>query len=268
MRARLKQIKLLSIATFFIIRCTSLVPEVSENHHPGDHQVSDFDGMVLLYVPEGAFTMGSADPDAPADELPQHSVMLRPYWIDQTEVTNAQYERCVFASVCAPLVTPRADIDFLPDHPVQGVSWPNAEQYCAWVERRLPTEAEWEKAARGVDGRLYPWGDQSPNESKANYNDFYNDVTAVGSFPAGKSPFGALDMAGNVNEWVSDWYDEGYYLISPYNTPAGPEGSLQKVIRGGDFLGQSAAIRTTNRYWAYAYRNDFDGFRCAMDAAK
>ena len=116
-------------------------------------------------------------------------------------------------------------------------------------------------------GALYPWGNQPPDESLANFNDIHDDVLPVGSFPAGASPYGALDMAGNVYEWVSDWYTENYYENSPYENPTGPDGNLQKVVRGGDFLGQSVAIRASNRYWSYPYRNDFDGFRCAMDAS-
>jgi eukaryotic-like serine/threonine-protein kinase len=171
----------------------------------GSTQVSPADGMTLLYVPEGEFLMGSADsdPDATPQEKPQHTVSLDAFWIDQTEVTGAMYARCVAGGKCKPrwcLSGPEFD-----QHPAVCVDWFNAKAYCEWAGRRLPTEAEWEKAARGTDDRLYPWGNEPATCELAVMNDGSGNgcgggsaSTRVGSKPKGASPYGALDMAGNV----------------------------------------------------------------------
>lgn len=194
--------------------------------------------MVLVYVPSGEFWMGSgeADSDASSDEKPRHQVYLDAYWIDQTEVTNAMFakfaeetdhqtdaEKDGWAYVWtgkfwekvngADWQHPRgpdSNLNGLEAHPVVQVSWSDADAYCRWAERELPTEAEWEKAARGTDGRKYPWGDSAPTSSLLNFNNNVGDTTAVGSYPDGASPYDALDMAGNVWEWVADWYGGVY----------------------------------------------------------
>src|SRR5690606_19387879 len=142
-----------------------------------------------------------------------HTVYLDAYWIDQTEVTNALFAKCVEDGDCTPPVqsvssaglpyygNPRYD-----NFPVMRVNWYQANAYCQWADRRLPTEAEWEKAARGTDGRTYPWGNETLNSNLLNHNYSVGDTTEVGSYPAGASVYGALDMAGNVGEWVNDWY--------------------------------------------------------------
>ncbi|MBK9054309.1 MAG: SUMF1/EgtB/PvdO family nonheme iron enzyme [Chloroflexi bacterium] len=231
----------------------------------GASQVSLADGMGLLFVPAGPFLMGvpADDPLADADESPPRTITLDGFWIDQTEVTNGMYERCVQAGVCDPIVTPRPDYLTEPDYPVQGVIWPNAAAYCAWVGRRLPTEAEWEKAARGPDGRLYPWGDTSPEQLRVNVNFRVGDVAPVGTHPDDVSPYGVLDMGGNVLEWVADWYERGYDAAAIHN-PTGPATGIQKVLRGGSWNAQPSNARTTNRFYAFPTRNDFDGFRCAL----
>jgi formylglycine-generating enzyme required for sulfatase activity len=193
------------------------------------------DGMVMVFVPAGNFLMGSTDGDIAqalqtcpncdfSDEKPQHTVYLDSFWVDQTEVTNRMYALCVAAEKCDPHSNSSSSTHSnyygnseYDDYPVIYVSWNDASDYCAWAggdvyDVRLPTEAEWEKAARGTDGRTYPWGNDSPSCSAANYSGCVGDTTAVGSYESGQSPYGAYDLAGNVWEWVADWYSGTYYL--------------------------------------------------------
>ena len=210
--------------------------------------------------------MGSneSDPNADGDEKPQHTVYLDAFWIDRTEVTNEMYRRCVQAGACTePAHSRRYGSVEYRKHPVMGVSWVQAVEYCTWAGRRLPTEAEWEKAARGTDGSLYPWGSDAPDPSRLNFNHLVEDTTQVGNYPAGASPYGALDMAGNVWEWVADGYDEDYYTKSPYENPLGGTSVNQRVLRGGSWSTQADNVRVSNRFWAFPGRNDTDGFRCA-----
>jgi formylglycine-generating enzyme required for sulfatase activity len=235
----------------------------------GTTQISNKDGMVVLYVPAGEFSMGSAD--GLADTQPVHTVYLDAYWIDKTEVTNRMYSQCVEASACQPPALSgsgnRSIYYGLPQYqnfPVQLIGWTGANAYCTWAGRRLPTEAEWEKAARGTDGRIYPWGDSSPNSNLANYDPSVLETTAVGSYPAGASPYGALDMAGNVTEWVNDRYDASYYAHSPSSNPQGPTIGQAHVVRGGSWFYMQGLARPTVRNAL----NNTDtggtvGFRCA-----
>lgn len=222
------------------------------------------DGMVLVYVPAGEFLMGTVG--GRDDEIPQHLVSLDAFWLDQTEVSNGMYARCIQDGACTPLAHPRVDMEEHPNFPVQGVAWQQAVAYCEWAGRRLPSEAEWEKAARGGDSRLYPWGNEVPNSELANFRKFYGDVIDVGSLPAGASPYGALDLAGSVYEWVSDWYGADYYQQSPDQNPTGAETGIQRVLRGGAWNSGIDNLRSANRFWAFPGRNDFDGFRCALSA--
>jgi formylglycine-generating enzyme required for sulfatase activity len=236
---------------------------------------SPADGMVMVYVPAGEFLMGSADSDSQAssNEKPQHMVYLDAYWIDQTEVTNAQYARCVAAGKCRPPWSTYSNTHNLyygeqqfESYPVILVSWDDAQAYCAWVSRRLPTEAEWEKAARGPYGRIYPWGNRQPGCDLANFAGCAGNTSAVGSFPAGASPYGALDVAGNVWEWVQDWYGETYYADSPSNNPDGPSSGQYRVLRGGSWnYNWWDTIRVAYRYFSDPDYRDFDfGFRCGV----
>ena len=207
------------------------------------------DGMVMVYVPAGEFLMGSSDADGQADddEKPQHTVYLDGYWIDRTEVTNAQYRKCVEAGACRE---PECwdDNDYnAPDQPVVCVSWDDAQTYAAWVGGRLPTEAEWEKAARGTDGRIYPWGNSAPGCDKANYEGCVGRSATVGSYLTGASPYGALDMAGNVREWVADWYDGRYYGRSAARNPEGPDSGEYRVLRGGSWYRHPGLARCASR---------------------
>jgi formylglycine-generating enzyme required for sulfatase activity len=233
-------------------------------------RIAEVDEAPLVFVPAGEFPMGSdeADVEAESDEKPQHPLSLDAYWLDQTEVTHARYTRCVEAGGCtAPVHAAAYQQPEYADHPVSGVTWFQAGEYCQWAGRRLPTEAEWEKAARGPAGFLYPWGDTPPDDKLLNFGGRVGDTTEVGSYPEGASPYGALDMAGNVWEWVSDGYDPTYYAQSPTANPPGGTSANQKVVRGGAWGVDAQAVRAANRFWAFPGRNDTDGFRCAVSDA-
>ncbi|MDP2965908.1 MAG: SUMF1/EgtB/PvdO family nonheme iron enzyme [Pelolinea sp.] len=199
----------------------------------GSSKTSPNDGMVMVYVPAGEFEMGYED--GKANEKPVHSVYLDTFWIVQTEVTNGKYLICLADGICTQPVQGAhralrhnsSSRDFYygnlgyNDYPAVYMNRAQAEEYCRWAGKRQPTEAEWEKAARGTDGRLYPWGNEPPNETLLNYNGIIGDNTKVGSYPTGASPYGALDMAGNVWEWTADYYSEDYYSKSPAKNPIG-----------------------------------------------
>jgi formylglycine-generating enzyme required for sulfatase activity len=226
----------------------------------GTVKISEIDGMEMVYIPAGIFTMGSNDSE---NEQPVHEVYLDGFWIDKYEVTNAQYAACVAEGECGdPCYASDLTDTAISDHPVRCVSWYQARAYCGWADRRLLNEAEWEKAARGTDGRLYPWGNQAPTPFLANYYKHVGGTTAVGSYPAGASPYGVLDMAGNVREWVWDYYDEDYYSQSPEKNPFGPSSGGYRVLRGGDW--ETWLIGSTNRRRGDpAPRDIYTGFRCA-----
>jgi serine/threonine-protein kinase len=238
--------------------------------------------MTMVFVPSGVFEMGSKI--GLADEQPVHAVTLDSFWIDRTEVTNAMYRLCVQAGACQPpSVTAYFDNPGYADHPVVYVSWVRAGTYCAWAGRRLPTEAEWEKAAAWDpiknEKRIYPWGNTFAC-NKGNYEgsecDGFAQTAPVGSFPTGASPYGALDMGGNVWEWVHDAFLEtdpylggtrNYYAISPASNPQGvdPSISIYRVMRGGGWRINFGFGRSAYRLW-YGLDDpyDFAGYRCAQ----
>ncbi len=262
----------------------------------GSTTVSDKDGMTLMYVPAGDFLMGTTKADLaqlmenenPAatdadiarfvkmssansdsvffNEMPQHIVYLDAFWIDQTEVTQRMYANCVAAGKCQK-PTWRLGGD---NYPEVAMAWNDATAYCMWAGRRLPTEAEWEKAARGTDGRLYPWGNQAPDSTRLtfDYGVGLGQTTEVGIFPTGASPYGALDMAGNVFEWVADWYDETYYVHSPARNPTGPASGYARVMRGGAWESGAESVRAAVRGAdSPDYQGGANGFRCARSVS-
>jgi formylglycine-generating enzyme required for sulfatase activity len=232
------------------------IPTATSTTLTNEH-TSPIDGMPQVYVPAGSVRMGGLDVHADGkDELPAHNVSLNAFWIDQLEVTNAMYMLCVQAGSCTPPTNWASNKrpsyfnnEEYKDYPVVHVTWEQAGAYCAWAGRRLPTEAEWERAARGDDFRNYPWGDEPPSEMYANFNRLIDDTSRVGSYAAGASPFGALDMAGNVWEWVADFYGTDYYKNSPEFNPTGPATSSTylRVIRGGSFQDEWTDLRVSKR---------------------
>lgn len=208
----------------------------------GDTLIHDADGATYHFVPSGPFLMGST---VSSDEMPVHEVTLAPFWMLATEVTNRQYGACVAAEACAPPHNNLWDAAEFADHPVTHVDWHQANAYATWVGGRLPTEAEWEKAARGTDERMFPWAGETTNDDFLNFN--AQTTTPVGSFSGGASPYGLLDMAGNVEEWVNDWYGPAYYAESPTVDPSGPEGGVFRVLRGGSYSSNRGLVRTTAR---------------------
>jgi formylglycine-generating enzyme required for sulfatase activity len=190
-----------------------------------------------------------------ADEKPVHRVAGSALVMDRYEVTNARYRACVSAGTCAPPSLPSSnarghyfDDPRFADYPVIHVSWKQAVQFCAFAGGRLPSEAEWERAAAGSDApRTYPWGDSPPDCAKANFAGCVGDTDRVGRRVAGQSPYGAFDMAGNVWEWTADWYEASYYAHSPSQDPVGPAAGTLKVMRGGCWVSGENSLRTTCR---------------------
>ena len=240
------------------------------------------DPVDMIFMPAGSFPMG-CDPahnggNSCISSETLHTVTLDAYYIDKYEVTNAQYAQCVAGVACeAPFSnssythTSYFNDPQFSNYPVIYVNWNNAHDYCTWAGKRLPTEAEWEKAARGTTARNYPWGDETPDCTLANYYDNSSlnycdgDTSQVGNNPNGASPSGVMDMAGNVWEWVNDWYSESYYEVSPLINPPGPANGLYKVMRGGGWVNDLGSIRVATRYGQGPdFRNSYyNGFRCA-----
>ena len=245
----------------------------------GSTVISPSDGMNLMFVPAGEFAMGTQD--GAEDEKPVHSVYLDSFWIDKTEVTNKMYSSCVKEGACYPPFNTvfYEDPDYV-DSPVDYVTWDDANAYCTWVGRRLPTEAEWEKAASWDDAkkekRIYAWGNTVDCSLANIYTEGESGLDCqgipvkVGSYPQGASYYGALDMTGNVTEWVADLYSETYYQVSPSSNPRGPQHGTNHVLRGGSFLNQPLEVFTTARqsesfFYSWPTFYDMVGFRCATD---
>jgi formylglycine-generating enzyme required for sulfatase activity len=236
-------------------------PTAPPEPEPEDTAVRAVDGMEMVLVPAGEFLMGD-DASAFAPEKPAHIVYLDEYWIDRYEVTNAQYRLCVEAGVC-PEPGNWWNEDLNGDLQPVLVPWADAKTYCEWVGGRLPTEAEWEKAIRGTDGRTWPWGNEFVNDrgNLSGDSDGYGPTAPVGSFPDDVSPYGLLDAAGNAAEWVADWWDPEYYTRSPARNPTGPASGEQRVHRapvanagGGPEKSRCVARYAGNPNWEYGFR--------------
>ena len=254
----------------------------------GDTRTRTKDDAVMVYVPAGEFPMGTTD--GFKDEQPVHTVSLDGFWIDRTEVTNEQFATFLnekgnqeeggakWLNVgSAECLIEQVGGEYRPKegyagHPAVCVTWYGAAAYCEWAGGRLPTEAEWEYAARGPEGRKFPWGNEfdcALCNSWGDGCDGYAHTAPVGSFPGGASWCGALDMLGNVWEWVADWYDADYYASSPSQNPTGPSSGMYRVMRGGSWFAYQHP--TNNPRW---YRNNdlpnlsygYVGFRCAGDS--
>jgi serine/threonine-protein kinase len=212
-----------------------------------------------ILIPAGSFQMGCDSSNSAEScssyEQPLHTVTLSAYSIDKYEVTNARYKACVDAGGCtAPGIvnsfsrSPYYGTSTYADYPVINVTWQQASAFCAWAGGRLPTEAEWEKAARGSsDTRKYPWGNSAPDCTQTNYSWCVGDTSRVGSYPSGASPYGVMDMGGNVWEWVNDWYQSDYYSVSPSNNPQGPVTGESRVLRGGSGDNFDDGVRSASR---------------------
>lgn len=235
--------------------------------------------MEFVFINSSTCLMGSdknADSDAGPDEFPQHRVELAPYCISRYPITNLQYQ--AFVQATGHRSPGHWQYNAIPkdkeNHPVVKISWHDAQAFCQWAQKvakknfRLPTEAEWENSARGMDGRIYPWGNDAPDEQHCNFGKHVNDTTPVSKYsPVGDSAYGCGDMAGNVREWVADWYDEFYYKTTPVNNPPGPLSGERKVTRGGSWSNDKTFLRA-------AFRDRFDpesggnsiGFRCVFSS--
>ena len=260
----------------FCISVLSVLIAASNFAFPGENHASGFsesrDSVEMILIPSGSFLMGSGKAEGRPDEKPQKTIHLDAYSIDAFEVTNKRYLAFIHKTgrkeppnpYSEKKLSEEAGVDSMP---VVQVTWYDAVDYCRWAGKRLSTEAEWEKAARGVKGAAFPWGEESPGTIKANYKrswDGINTLWPVGSHPKASSPFGVHDMAGNVREWVRDWYAPDYYQTGPTRNPLGPKEGILKVIKGGSWHSFIGDIRPASRgKGGFALKTDGIGFRCA-----
>ncbi|HEU4502032.1 MAG TPA: SUMF1/EgtB/PvdO family nonheme iron enzyme [Nitrospira sp.] len=243
----------------------------------------------MVKIPAGTFLMGSdkkVDRNAYQPEFPQRRVYLDAYEIDKYEVTTVQFLKFVLATDRKPLIDWQYEggnfQETMANHPVMHVSWFEAEAYCQWAGKRLPTSAEWEKAARGEDGRIYPWGNEPAGLSRANFGRtglsgpvrdrperllLYPPIISVDKYENAVSPYGVFQLAGNVAEWTADWYDPHYYKTAPDRNPKGPEKGTQRAFRGGGWIDSTPSVRPAQRNGTDPNtKMNWLGFRCARDA--
>lgn len=243
----------------------------------------------MVKIPAGTFLMGSdkkVDRNAYQPEFPQRKVYLDAYEIDKYEVTTVQFLKFVLATDRKPLIDWQYEggnfQETMASHPVMHVSWFDADAYCRWAGKRLPTSAEWEKAARGEDGRIYPWGNEPAGLSRANFGRtglsgpvrdrperllLYPPIISVDKYDNAVSPYGVFQLAGNVAEWTADWYDPHYYKTAPDRNPKGPEKGTQRAFRGGGWIDSTPSVRPAQRNGTDPNtKMNWLGFRCARDA--
>ncbi len=247
----------------------TFTPTATITPAPGSSRINPVDGMLMLYVPAGEYNMGRGthNGEIERDDQPPHKVYVSAFWISQTQVTNAQYRRCVEAGVCGQPIREEINPHYYDSaysrHPVVYIAWPLAATYCGWTGGRLPTEAEWERAASGDSNRDYAWGNEFNGREMANVDNVHGGTVEVGSYPQNASPYGVLDMGSNVREWVADWYSNSYYLGSPYENPSGPEKGSKRSLRGASWHDPKERARVTQRYGHEpGSAGDNRGFRC------
>jgi formylglycine-generating enzyme required for sulfatase activity len=240
---------------------------LGKNAHGHESYRRGTDGAVVVKIPAGEFLMGNRETERTPFE---HRVYVSEFLIDRTGVTWGQFKQFAEASGI-PLPPHEPYWGIHDDHPMVYVTWDEANAYCSWAGARLPTEAEREKAARGTDERKYPWGNEEPDPERAVFRRSWGKeaTAAVGTHPAGASPYGAMDMGGNVWEWCADWYDADYYEVSPHRDPKGPPYGTSHVVRGGSWDSRPAVLSASCRSWGHrGYRDGDFGFRCAMHAPR
>lgn len=255
--------------TMVVVTALALMQSLTVEALP---ETKELDPVPMVTIPAGEFLMGNPEGKGRDDERPQRSVYLDEFAIDQVEVTNERY--MAFVKSIGHRTPPNPygagplqSIKGIEQLPVVQTTWYDAKAYCSWTKKRLPTEAEWEKAARGTDGRLYPWGNEPPTAKRANFDREWEDehtLHAVGSLPDGDSPYEVKDMAGNAREWVSDWYDADYYHHAPDRNPQGPDKKgVVRSIRGGSWHSPASDITTSARgRGGFALQTHGTGFRC------
>ena len=279
---RLRMTAMLTLLVALACGCGTTGPTAAPDRTLQDTKVRPSDGMVMVYVAGSEFRMGQTR----SLDARVHTVALDSFWLDQTEVTNAHYRQCAATGACSAPTScswgePTYEDETKEDHPVICVAWQDARNYCEWAGGRLPTEAEWEYAARGPDSVRFPWGDQfdgtrlnscdgncpHTGHKAEDYDDGHAKTAPVGSYPNGGSWCGALDMAGNVWEWVADWH--GPYPSEQQTNPTGPKSGSERLIRGGSWYDNNeyGFLRADNRH-PYEPHDDnhLIGFRCVVPA--
>lgn len=271
----------IGIATFSMLFNTFLLMASAQSLQAVIAPPKGKDRAPMVEIPTGSFPMGvpPGDRDGGRDEYPRHEVVLDTFLIDQFEVTNGRYLEFIKSTghrVPQNPTNPTRNLwqggtitESLAERPVINVDWFDADAYCKWAGKRLPSEAEWEKAAKGTSDRRFPWGNVEPTAKHLNYNQRWigeKTLMPVGSYEAGKSPYGVYDIVGNVWEWVNDWYDARYYEKSPSKNPPGPQEGTKKVIRGAGWQNETPTVRIFTRVDSDpTMRNESTGFRCAAD---